>query len=41
MSPEKTSPPPVGSTPAAFGEFVRREMDKYARIAREANIPKQ
>ena len=32
---------PVGSTPEAFGEFVRREMDKYARIAREANIPKQ
>ena len=23
---------PVGSTPEAFGEFVRREMDKYARI---------
>ena len=32
---------PVGSTPEAFGEFVRHEMDKYARIAREANIPKQ
>ena len=32
---------PVGSTPAVFAEFVRREMDKYARIAREANIPKQ
>jgi hypothetical protein len=32
---------PVGSTPAAFGEFIRREMEKYARIASEANIPKQ
>jgi tripartite-type tricarboxylate transporter receptor subunit TctC len=32
---------PVGSTPEAFAEFIRREMDKYARIAREANIPKQ
>ena len=32
---------PVGSTPAVFAEYVRREMDKYARIAREANIPKQ
>ncbi len=31
----------VGSTPEAFAEFIRREMDKYARIAREANIPKQ
>jgi tripartite-type tricarboxylate transporter receptor subunit TctC len=32
---------PVGSTPEAFAEFIHREMDKYARIAREANIPKQ
>lgn len=32
---------PVGSTPEAFLEFIRREMDKYARIAREANIPRQ
>ena len=32
---------PVGSTPAVFAEYVRREMDKYARIAREANIPLQ
>ena len=32
---------PVGSTPEAFGQFIRREMDKYAHIAREANIPKQ
>jgi tripartite-type tricarboxylate transporter receptor subunit TctC len=32
---------PVGSTPGAFLEFIHREMDKYARIAREANIPKQ
>ena len=32
---------PVGSTPAVFAEYVRREMDKYASIAREANIPLQ
>ncbi len=32
---------PVGSTPAVFAEFIRREMDKYARIAHEADIPKQ
>ena len=32
---------PVGSTPAEFAVFIRGEMDKYAHIAREANIPKQ
>jgi tripartite-type tricarboxylate transporter receptor subunit TctC len=28
----------VGSSPAEFAAFIRNERDKYARIAREANI---
>lgn len=28
----------VGSTPAAFGGFIRREIERSARVVREANI---
>ena len=31
---------PIGSTPEQFTEFIHKEIDKYARIAREAHIPK-
>jgi tripartite-type tricarboxylate transporter receptor subunit TctC len=31
---------PVGNTPEQFAEFIRREIEKYANIARVANIPK-
>jgi tripartite-type tricarboxylate transporter receptor subunit TctC len=32
---------PLGSTPAEFGAFIRRELDKWARVARAAGIEKQ
>jgi tripartite-type tricarboxylate transporter receptor subunit TctC len=28
----------VGNSPAEFAAFIRNERDKYARLAREANI---
>jgi len=28
----------VSSTPEQFGAFIRAEMDKYARLIKEANI---
>jgi tripartite-type tricarboxylate transporter receptor subunit TctC len=31
---------PIGNTPEQFVAFIRIEMEKYARIAREASIPK-
>ena len=31
---------PVGSTPERFAAFMRMEMEKYAKIARTANIPR-
>ena len=30
--------PPVGGTPGAFGEYMKRETDKWARVIRAANI---
>lgn len=33
--------PPASSTPDEFGRFFRQEMEKYARIVKLANIPKQ
>ncbi|MDB5508156.1 MAG: hypothetical protein JWL93_625 [Hyphomicrobiales bacterium] len=32
---------PVGSTPEAFLDFVTREIEKYAKLVREAKIPSQ
>ena len=29
---------PVGSTPAEFGDFLKKEIAKYGRIVRDANI---
>lgn len=29
---------PIGSTPAAFGEFYRAELAKWAKVVRDANI---
>ncbi len=31
---------PIGSSPEEFTAFIRREMEKYAKIARAAGIPK-
>ncbi|MDN4592041.1 hypothetical protein DBA29_26520 [Xenophilus aerolatus] len=33
--------PPVEYTPEEFGRFFRQEMDKFARIVKIANVPKQ
>ncbi len=30
----------IGSTPEEFMEFLKKDMERYARIVREANIPK-
>ena len=30
--------PPVGGTPEQFGQHIKREMDKWARVIRAANI---
>src|SRR5947207_3290784 len=30
--------PPVGGTPEQFGEYMKREIDKWARVIRAANI---
>ncbi|HUQ75910.1 MAG TPA: tripartite tricarboxylate transporter substrate-binding protein, partial [Burkholderiales bacterium] len=30
--------PPVGGTPGEFGEHMKREVDKWARVIRAANI---
>jgi tripartite-type tricarboxylate transporter receptor subunit TctC len=32
---------PLGSTPAEFGAFIRRELDKWTRVAEAAKIEKQ
>jgi tripartite-type tricarboxylate transporter receptor subunit TctC len=32
---------PVGSTPAEFGALIRAELEKWSRVAREAQIPQQ
>jgi tripartite-type tricarboxylate transporter receptor subunit TctC len=32
---------PIGSTPAGFGKFLKEDLEKYARIAREAKIVPQ
>ncbi len=32
------NPYPVTSTPAEFGAFLRADMEKWARVIREANI---
>jgi len=32
---------PIGSTPEAFGRFLKEDLEKYARIAREAKIEPQ
>jgi len=32
---------PIGSTPAAFGNFLKEDLEKYARIARAARIEPQ
>jgi tripartite-type tricarboxylate transporter receptor subunit TctC len=32
---------PVGSDPKTFAAFVKAEVDRYARIVREANVPVQ
>jgi tripartite-type tricarboxylate transporter receptor subunit TctC len=32
---------PLGSTPAEFGAFIRRELDKWTRVANAAGIEKQ
>lgn len=32
---------PVGSTPEEFAKFLKADYEKYARIAREAKIPRQ
>ena len=29
---------PIGGTPEQFGEFLQKEIAKYQRIVREANI---
>jgi tripartite-type tricarboxylate transporter receptor subunit TctC len=31
---------PVGSTPEQFMEFLKKDIERYAKIVREANIPK-
>ena len=30
--------PPVGGTPEQFGQYIKREIDKWARVIRAANI---
>ena len=32
---------PIGSSPAAFGKFLREDLEKYARIAKAAKIEPQ
>ena len=32
---------PIGSTPEAFGKFLKEDLEKYARIAKEAKIQPQ
>jgi tripartite-type tricarboxylate transporter receptor subunit TctC len=32
---------PVGGTPEAFGRFLRDEIDKYAKVIKFADIPRQ
>jgi tripartite-type tricarboxylate transporter receptor subunit TctC len=32
---------PLGSTSAEFGAFIRRELDKWTRVANAAGIEKQ
>jgi tripartite-type tricarboxylate transporter receptor subunit TctC len=32
---------PVTSTPSEFAGFIRAEMDKYAKLIKEANIKAQ
>ena len=32
---------PIGGTPEAFGKFIQSEIDKYARVIREAGVPRQ
>ena len=32
---------PLGSTPAEFGAFIRRELDKWSKVAEAARIEKQ
>jgi tripartite-type tricarboxylate transporter receptor subunit TctC len=32
---------PIGSTPEAFGKFLKEDLEKYARIAKEAKIVPQ
>ena len=35
---EKQAAEPVGSTPAEFGAFIRKETDKWGKTIREAGI---
>jgi tripartite-type tricarboxylate transporter receptor subunit TctC len=32
---------PLGSTPAEFAAFIRRELDKWSKVAQAAKIEKQ
>jgi tripartite-type tricarboxylate transporter receptor subunit TctC len=32
---------PIGGSPESFGKFIRDEIDKYARVIREAGVPRQ
>jgi tripartite-type tricarboxylate transporter receptor subunit TctC len=32
---------PMGGSPEAFSKFMRSEIDKYAKVIKAANIPKQ
>jgi hypothetical protein len=32
---------PVGSEPAAFRDFVKREIDKFKKIVADAKVPLQ
>ena len=32
---------PLGSTPQEFGAFIRRELDKWSKVAEAAKIEKQ
>ena len=32
---------PMGGSPEAFAKFIRSEIDKYAKVIKAADIPKQ
>ena len=32
---------PMGGSPESFGKFIRSEIDKYAKVVKAANVPKQ